>query len=124
MSFCKCAAITTNLEVEAYIAGNTIDQNDNGIEIIDNTTQVLQNNIQRSHENGIKISGDRKSRPIIWKNLIESCSYNGIVCHGEHCNPDIRGNKIRLNRRSGIKVTEFANAEIRGITKKIESMFT
>ena len=122
-SFCKCAAITTNLEVNAYIAGNMIDRNDVGIEINNNRSQLIQNNIKHSVENGIKVIGShRDCVPLIWKNLIDSCSYNGIICRGEKCSPDIRSNIIQLNRKAGIKITEFAKAEIRGIKKEADDI--
>ena len=47
-SYCKCAAITTTMMVNAYIAGNTIDRNAIGIEINNNMSQVIQNDIKNS----------------------------------------------------------------------------
>ena len=44
----------------------------------------------------------------IWKNKISHSGYNGIYCIGEYCHPDIIGNFIELNRKSGIKLNENA----------------
>jgi hypothetical protein len=95
--------------------------NDIGIEIQNNKSMILDNYIQKSHENGIKVVGDdnnTRAKPHIWRNKIESCGYNGIVCQGEHCEPDIRGNIIESNRKSGIKLTEKAIAHIGGTYKE------
>lgn len=59
-----------------------------------------------------------RSIPQIWKNRIISCGHNGIVCIGEYCEPDIRGNIIESNRKAGIKITEFAKAHIGGTSKE------
>ena len=53
----------------------------------------------------------------MWLNLVEKCGYNGIEIRGNQCSPDIRGNFIQLNRKAGIKLTEFAKAVIRGRRK-------
>ena len=80
---------------------------------------MIQNTIMNSHENGIKVTCTHRScEPLIWRNIIENNSANGILCQGDKCTADIRGNIINLNRKVGIKVTEFAKAEIRGIKKQ------
>jgi parallel beta-helix repeat protein len=95
--------------------------NDVGIEILNNKSKVIENIIEKSHENGIKIVGngkDTRSRPDIWKNRIFSCGYNGILCMGESCEPNIRGNIIDSNRKAGIKLTDLSTAHIGGVTKE------
>lgn len=94
--------------------------NDVGIEIANNRSKIFENFIEKSHENGIKVLGDDKntrSMPTIWKNKIYSCGCNGIVCMGDSCEPDIRGNIIESNRKAGIKLTELAVAHIGGVSK-------
>lgn len=71
--------------------------NDCAIEILNNKSLIVDNTIEKAHENGIKILGNDKSTratPIIWRNRIKSCGHNGIVSIGEQCKPDIRGNII------------------------------
>ena len=92
---------------------NDLVINDCGIEILNNKSKVLDNSIEKSHEDGIKIVGidkNTRSTPFIWKNRIFSCGNNGILCLGEFCEPDIRGNIIESNRKAGIKLSEFASA--------------
>lgn len=76
--------------------------------------------IERSHENGIKITGVDKSQmctAVVWKNVVTSCGHNGLLIQGDQCRPDVRGNIISQNRRAGIKLTEMAIAHIGGTTK-------
>jgi hypothetical protein len=87
---------------------------------MNNKSRVFDNLIEKSHENGIKVVGDDKNTrctPSIWKNKIFSCGCNGIVCMGESCEPDIRGNIIESNRKAGIKITEMSTAKIGGSEK-------
>ena len=56
--------------------------------------------------------------PLIWRNRVEQCAYDGMICYGEHCEPDIRGNIIANNRRSGIKLMKKAIAHIGGTSKE------
>jgi hypothetical protein len=65
------------------------------------------------------VGSDKNTRamPSVWKNRIISCSHYGILCMGEFCEPDIRGNIIESNRKAGIKLTELATAHIGGTTK-------
>ena len=60
--------------------------NESGIEIFDNQSSIIDNMIERSHEDGIKITGTDKSQmctAIVWKNSIISCGYNGILIKGD-----------------------------------------
>ena len=71
--------------------------------------------LEKSHENGIKVIGYEskyRAAPQIWKNKINHCGYNGIYCIGEYCQPDILGNYLEYNRKSGIKLNENAQATI------------
>lgn len=91
-----------------------------GIEILNNKSRIIDNRIDKSHQNGIKVTGNDKSTrctPIVWRNHVKSSGYNGIVCMGEQCEPDIRGNIILQNRKAGIKLTEKAIAHIGGTNK-------
>ena len=48
----------------------------------------MENEIERSHENGIKITGTERSQLCtakVWKNMIASCGHNGIVIQGKQC---------------------------------------
>lgn len=94
--------------------------NDIGIEILNNKSKLIENVIEKSHENGIKVVGDdnnTRSMPSIWKNRIFSCGHHGILCMGKYCEPDIRGNIIESNRKAGVKLTDDAIAHIGGTTK-------
>ena len=94
--------------------------NESGIEVYNNQSTIIDNIIERSHENGIKITGTDKSQmctAVVWKNRIISCGFNGILIQGDQCKPDVRGNIIQQNRRAGIKLTELAVAHIGGTTK-------
>lgn len=120
INFCRCAAINTNLDVQALIIRNSFNLNEVGIEIYNNQSHLIENKIDRSHENGIKITGTNRSQLCtakIWKNTINACGYNGIVIQGGQCNPDVRGNIIKQNRKAGIKLTEDAVAHIGGTEK-------
>ena len=66
------------------------------------------------------IGDDNKTRcmPLIWRNRVEQCAFDGIVVYGEHCQPDIRGNIISNNRRSGIKLMKNSVAHIGGTSKE------
>ena len=102
------------------IVRNTFNLNEVGIEIYNNQSHIIENEIERSHENGIKITGTNRSQLCtakVWKNTITSCGYNGIVIQGAQCNPDVRGNIIKANRKAGIKLTEEAIAHIGGTEK-------
>ena len=100
---------------------NELSLNDCGIEIQNNKSHVIENLIEKSHENGVKITGDNKDTrcmPHIWKNRISSCGANGIYAMGEQCEPDVRGNVIDSNRKAGIKLCEMACGHIGGTTKE------
>lgn len=96
-----------------------------GIEIVNNKSKIVDNFIEKQHEEAIKIVGDNKSTrstPEIWRNFVISCGSNGILCLGSQCEPDIRGNVIMHNRKAGIKLTENAIAHIGG-TSKVDIKF-
>ena len=104
--------------------------NECAIEILNNKSRIIDNIIEKSHENGIKIIGNEKSTKVsttVWRNSIKNCGHNGILIIGESCEPDIRGNTILQNRRAGIKLSENSIAHIGGTTKedmKIPSKFS
>jgi len=58
-----------------------------------------------------------RSMPLIWRNKIEQSAFDGIIVFGKHCEPDIRGNIIANNRKSGIKIMKNAIAHIGGNSK-------
>ena len=96
-----------------------------GIQVNNNRSRLVDNIIEKCHENGIRIVGSDKSQvcsPIVWRNHIKTCGHNGIVAIGEQCEPDIRGNIIQQNRKAGIKLTEYAVAHIGG-TSKVDIKF-
>lgn len=82
---------------------------------------MFDNQIAKSHEYGIQVVGDdnkTRSMPLIWRNKIEQCAFDGIIVFGQHCEPDIRGNVIANNRKSGIKIMKNAIAHIGGTSKE------
>lgn len=100
--------------------------NDCGVEILNNKSYLIENLVEKSHENGMKIVGDNKDTrcmPKIWKNRITSCGFNGILGIGDQCEPDIRGNVIDANRKAGIKLCELATGHIGGTSKEDLQMF-
>jgi len=104
---------------------NEMILNEYGVEIYNNKSRIIDNTIQKSFKDGIKVIGNNKSTnsaPLIWRNYIRQCGYNGILGMGVHCEPDIRGNVISQNRRAGIKLTEGAVAHIGG-TNKVDIKF-
>lgn len=56
--------------------------------------------------------------PLVWRNRVEQCAFDGIIVFGEQCEPDIRGNIIANNRRAGIKLMKNAIAHIGGTSKE------
>lgn len=100
--------------------------NDTGIEVLNNKSKIIENIIEKSFENGIKVVGNDKhtrSMPIIWKNRVFSCGYNGIMCSSEFCEPDIRGNIVDSNIKAGIKLTDNSVAHIGGTAREDLTMF-
>ena len=51
--FCRSIGIKTNLDVDANIRENLLELNDVGIEILNNSSFILDNNIRKMHTNGI-----------------------------------------------------------------------
>jgi len=81
---------------------------------------LIDNTIEKCFEDGIRVIGDDNSTcssPLIWRNTIKACAMNGILASGKQASPDIRGNIIIQNRKSGIKITELATAHIGGTSK-------
>lgn len=92
-----------------------------GIEVQNNKSKIFDNSISKSHEYGVQLFGDdnqTRCMPLVWRNRIEQCAYDGIIVFGEQCEPDIRGNIIANNRRSGIKLMKNAIAHIGGTSKE------
>lgn len=86
INFCRCAAITTNLDVKASLVNNKLNLNVVGIEVLNNNSHIIDNKIEKSHENGIKVTGTDKQhlcKPQIWRNQVKSCGYNGLVIIGD-----------------------------------------
>ena len=126
---------------------NQLNQNHCGNELQNNKSRVIDNSINKSLENGIKIYGSVKKIPVdnddgaydfgggvanaakekdivafqctpqIWRNKVRNSTSNGILVVGKGAEPDIRGNVILQSRRAGIKLTQKATAYIGG-TKK------
>lgn len=92
-----------------------------GIEIQNNKSKIFDNSVSKSHEYGVQLFGDdnqTRCMPLVWRNRIEQCAYDGIIVFGEQCEPDIRGNIIANNRRSGIKLMKNSIAHIGGNSKE------
>jgi len=120
IKYCRSVAITTNLDVDANIFGNEMAYNEGGIEILNNKSRVIDNIIEKAHDNGILIMGDNTATmctPMVWRNKIRACGGNGIEINGEQCEPDIRGNIIVMCRKSGIKLRNNSVAHIGGSSK-------
>jgi len=67
------------------------------IEIFNNQSKLIDNNIEKCFEDGIRVIGNDKttcSSPLIWRNTIKASAQNGILATGEQASPDIRGNII------------------------------
>ena len=99
--------------------------NEVGVEIFNNKSRIIDNTIQKSFKDGIKVIGNNRSTnsaPLIWRNFIRQSGLNGIIGMGIHCEPDIRGNVIIQNRSAGIKLTEGSVAHIGG-TNKVDIKF-
>ena len=113
---------------------------------MNNESHVFENDIERSHKNGIQITytdriapedyksdddeeevrrknlrdSDQKKATRIWKNNINQCGYNGMVIQGKWIKPDVRGNVIKQNRKAGIKLTDLGTAHIGGFEKNLD----
>jgi hypothetical protein len=99
--------------------------NECGISIQNNSSFIIDNKIEKQHQNGIEMIGNDNSTrccPIVWRNHINICGFNGILCSGKQCEPDIRGNILQRNRKAGIKLTDLAIAQIGG-TAKVDIKF-
>mmetsp|Transcript_33574 Transcript_33574/g.51640 ORF Transcript_33574/g.51640 Transcript_33574/m.51640 type:complete len:91 (+) Transcript_33574:707-979(+) len=59
-----------------------------------------------------------RAMPLVWRNKIEQCAFDGVIVFGPHSEPDIRGNIIANNRKSGIKIMKAAQAHIGGTSKE------
>jgi hypothetical protein len=53
----KMAAITTDVDVKSKIVGNTLSMNDRGIQCVKNGSYIIDNTIEKTHGNGIFITG-------------------------------------------------------------------
>ena len=49
IKFCRCTAITTNLDVDANIYNNKMSLNNKGIEISNNKSRCIDNIIDKAH---------------------------------------------------------------------------
>ena len=114
---CRCAGITLNTNVDAFVALNESQISTRGIDILNNKSILFGNKIHKSHDDGISVicnSENEPASPLIQNNLIESCTHNGIVCEGFSCYPIIKANIIESNRKTGIKLASSARAHIGG----------
>lgn len=114
---CRCAGITLNTLVDAFVALNEFQISSRGIDIFNNKSIVFGNRIQKSHEHGISVVSNSHTdyaTPLIQRNFIESCTKNGIICEGFGSLPIIKANIIDSNRKCGIKLADSAKAHIGG----------
>lgn len=82
IKFCRCTAITTNLDVDANIYNNHMNLNNKGIEILNNKSRCIDNVVEKAHQEGIMIVGNNtatKCTPCIWRNKLRSCGGNGLL---------------------------------------------
>ena len=113
----KGTGIKTFQDVDAEILENILRDDNNGIEIYNNKTHIFNNEIDKSHGNGIMIVWDNKDKkwnPKIKGNIISSSKFNGIQISGKGTHAIINNNTIRSNRKWGIKLIEFSKADITG----------
>ena len=75
----------------------------------------LPSNLSIPWPDATPVKGEESIKKIQQKvNKIEQCAFDGIIVYGPHCEPDIRGNVIANNRKSGIKIMKNAIAHIGG----------
>jgi len=115
----KNSSIIINSKVDALIGLNEMQINDTAMTLINNSSMVFENTIQKSHKDGIvcicnSSVSSHTCKPLIQKNYIEASTHNGIVCEGEGCKPNILANIIETNRKAGIKLMDNACAHIGG----------
>lgn len=53
VKFCHSPAIKASQDVDAFIIQNELSINDVGIELHNNKSQLVENLIEKSHENGV-----------------------------------------------------------------------
>lgn len=114
------ASVVVGSEVEGFICQNEMQINDAGIELTDNSSLVIQNKIQKCHTEGIIIkSTDRRIRtqPLLYQNFVEASTQNGLLCQGSKCRAVLKGNIIRSNLKSGVKLAGFSSVQMGGKTK-------
>jgi len=117
----KCRAVGIRIVdgVNADIRENQLLENNDGIQIINNSSNMIANEIEKWHGHGITISNDHnnsKNSPMIKGNTISNCKFNGIQISGENGNMKIGiyNNTVNNNRKWGIKIMNNACADIIG----------
>lgn len=114
---CKAVGIKISDHVLAEIRENILHDNNDGIELLNNKSKILANEIEKSHGHGILIISEHKDgklNSLVKGNTISNCKFNGIQIQGEGLRPSIRNNTIKHNRKCGIKVMDKARADIIG----------
>jgi F-box protein 11 len=106
--------IKLSMAVKAVILSNQIKLNMNGIEYQYADPQIFRNLIERNCGNGICSKSGTQTRTdgTIIKNHIRLNKKNGICIMGIDNYTIVRGNDIECNRGAGIRVEEFAHANI------------
>ena len=89
---CKNISIIITNAVKGFISLNTLQVNEIGIQIVNNSSLVYGNTIQKCHLDGIVIKStspmdELKAYPLVISNHIDASSHNGIVCKGMNCKP-------------------------------------
>lgn len=88
--------------VTADVRENQLIQNNDGIEIFNNKSNVMANEIEKSHGHGIFIHSklkEGKFTPVIKGNSISNCKFNGIQVQGDGLRVTINNNTINNNRK-------------------------
>jgi parallel beta-helix repeat protein len=114
---CRAVGIKISTNVLAEIRENQIIENNDGIELFNNKSQIVANEIEKSHGHGILIvstNKDGKYNPMIKGNTISNCKFNGIQISGEGLRATVTNNTVKNNRKCGIKVMDGAVAHIVG----------
>ncbi|CAI2360731.1 unnamed protein product [Moneuplotes crassus] len=117
VKYCNSVGIKIGDFVKADIRENQLIQNNDGIEVFNNKSTVIANEIEKSHGHGLLIHAtlkEGKFNPTVKGNSISNCKFNGIQIQGDGLRVMIHNNTINNNRKCGIKVLDLAKADIVG----------
>lgn len=88
--------------VKADIRENQLIQNNDGIELFNNKSTIVANEVEKSHGHGLFIHSnfkEAKFSPNIKGNSISNCKFNGIQIQGDGLRATVQNNTINNNRK-------------------------